>query len=58
MIQAITIHTNTGVTKEFIPTGVEWEWELKLWTGSGPQPGGLWDAEDVARDVVDSIYGN
>jgi hypothetical protein len=56
MICAIEVVGSTGVTKIFTPTGVEGEWEMELQTVRGPEPGGYWRSEEVARAVVDDIY--
>jgi hypothetical protein len=57
MIQAIEVIGSGGVTKVFTPTGVTDEWELELRTARGPEPGGHWASAEVARAVVDDIYG-
>jgi hypothetical protein len=56
VIQAVEIVGAGGVAKVFRPTGVTGEWELELQTARGPEPGGHWSSEDVARAVVDDIY--
>jgi len=55
VIHALEVHSASGV-KAFKPTGVSGEWELEIITARGPEPGGVWSSEDVARAVVEDIY--
>lgn len=57
MIQAIEVVGAGGVAKIFKPTGVTDEWACELQTARGIEPGGHWSSEEVARAVVDDIYG-
>jgi hypothetical protein len=55
MVHAIEVHASGGV-KVFRPTGVTGEWELELVGARGPEPGGYWQSEDVARALVEDVY--